>query len=67
MIKQVTVYTVECDSCRVTTSDLGTPYDEDAGLAEIESQLMGWTEDVDGKHLCPNCAEYLAEEKQINE
>lgn len=61
MIKQVTTYTVKCDSCHITTADLGAPYDEDAGLAETESQIMGWIEDVDGKHLCPNCLEYEVE------
>lgn len=61
MIKQVTMYTVECDSCKVTTADLGGTHDEDPLLAEMEATLMEWHFE-NGEHTCPNCWEYYFKE-----
>lgn len=56
MIKEVTMYTVECDRCKKTSgedSEYAGWGDKDYAVEEAMSD--DWIEHTDGKHYCPDC------------
>lgn len=65
-IKEITMYTVECDSCGTTSGD--------------NSEFAGWTEkfaaldeatafagfiEHEEKHYCPNCTQWNEDESEL--
>lgn len=62
MIKEVTMYTVQCDNCKCTSgdnSDYAAWEGEESAL--IDAHEDGWVK-VDDKHYCPDCYYYDSED-----